>query len=367
MTVCVPVNNRSISGSAFYLAHRPSRQRQKTAEWLREARPMTVLVTGGGGFLGRHIVRKLRERGFPVRVAGRRDYPDLAGDGVECVRADVTDARAIWAACAGVTAVFHVASRSGIWGSRSAYHRDNVIGAENLIAGCRHHGVRLLVYTSTPSVVYGDTPIEGGDESLPYPDRYLTPYAATKAEAERMVLAANGADFRTCSLRPHLVWGPGNDQLIQKLVWRARNNRLAQVGDGKNLVSVSYVENVADAHLAAANALAKGRGAAGKAYFVNDAEPVPCWEFIRRILECAGAPYPKRRVPLWAAYWFGALCELAGHATFRKADPVMTRFLAMQFATSHWFRADAAQRDLGWRPAVSLEEGLKRFAADRAN
>jgi nucleoside-diphosphate-sugar epimerase len=324
-------------------------------------------VTGGGGFLGRHIVRKLRERGFSVRVAGRRAYPDLAAGGVECVRADVADAEAVRNACAGVAAVFHVASRSGIWGPRSVYHRDNVLGAENILAACRHNGVRRLVYTSTPSVVYGDGPIEGGDESLPYPRRYLTPYAATKAEAEQMILAANGDGFRTCALRPHLVWGPGNDQLIQKLIWRARNGRLAQVGDGKNRISVSYVENVADAHVAALDALANGTGAAGKAYFVNDTEPVLCWEFIRRILECAGAPYPKRRVPLWLAYGFGAVCEAAGRLTGRKADPVMTRFLAMQFATSHWFRTDAARRDLGWSPAVSLDEGLCRFAIGLRN
>ena len=151
--------------------------------------------------------------------------------------------------------------------------------------------------------------------------------------------------------------------MIQKLIWRAKNNRLAQVGDGKNRISVSYVENVADAHLAAADALAGEGSAAGKAYFVNDTEPVLCWEFIRRILECAGAPYPKRRVPLWLAYGFGAACEAAGHLTGRKPDPVMTRFLAMQFATDHWFRTDAARRDLGWEPAVSLDEGLRRFAA----
>ncbi len=324
-----------------------------------------ILVTGGGGFLGRHIVRLLTARGDAARVLGRRDYPDLAGQGIDCRRGDVADAAAVHEAAAGCDAIIHAAAIPGVWGDYSLYYAANVVGTQNVVAAARAHGIRRLVYTSTPSVVHGGRGISGGDETLPYPERHLTHYAATKALAERFVLSANSPDLATVAIRPHLMFGPGDTQLIPKLLARAKAGRLRRIGDGKNRISVSYVENVADAHLAALDALSPQSPAAGRAYFVNEPEPVNCWDFINRIVAGAGLPEITRRVPASVAYCAGWLCEKWGNLAGQKTDPLLTRFLVTQLATDHWFTIDAARRDLGWEPRVPLDEGIAIMLRDR--
>lgn len=322
---------------------------------------MRVLVTGGGGFLGSHIVDKLLAAGHEAAVFGRRDYPALRAKGVRCHRGDLADPAAVREAAKGAEAVVHTAAIPGIWGEYDLYYRANVLGTVNMLDAAREAGAARFLYTSTPSVVHGGHSIEGGDESLPYPDHYLTPYAATKAEAEKAVLAANVSGFATAAIRPHLIFGPRDTQLIPKLLQRARAGRLRRVGDGTNLLSVSYVENVADAHVLALEALRPGGKAAGQAYFVNEPEPVNCWDFINSLIRGAGLPEVRRAVPYRLAYAAGWLCEKAYGLLGRKDDPPVTRFLATQLATSHWFRTDKAERDLGWRPRVPLKEGVRRM------
>lgn len=322
---------------------------------------MRVLVTGGGGFLGSHIVDLLLKRGDEVAVFGRRDYPELAAREVRCFRGDLADAGAVRLAVDGSDAVVHAASLAGIWGDRRVYYRTNVTGAKNVLDAARAHGVERLLYTSTPSVVHGGDGIEGGDESLPYPDHFLTPYAETKAIAEKTLLAANGPDLAVAAIRPHLIFGPGDTQLIPKLLARAKSGRLKRVGDGTNRISVSYVENVADAHLLALDQLGPGGKAAGQVYFVNQPEPVNCWDFINSLVVGAGIPAIRKSVPFGLAYRAGWLCEKAWALMGRKDDPPVTRFLAAQLATSHWFKTDKAQRELDWRPRFTLEEGVRRL------
>lgn len=322
---------------------------------------MNAFVTGGGGFLGRHIVSRLLARGDTVRVLGRREYPDLVESGVECVQGDLSDAMLLNECCKGMDVVFHVAAKAGVWGPRESYHRPNVLGTENVLEGCRTAGVPRLIYTSTPSVVYGRDPIEGGDESLPYPDDYLTCYAETKAIAERNVLSANSEDLMTCALRPHLIWGPGDTNLLPRIADRARKGKLKQVGDGTNRVSVSYVENIADAHLAACDKLEKGSPVCGEAYFVNEEKPVNCWQFISELLKAMNCPPVTKTVPFKAAYAAGAAMEATYKLLGKTDEPLMTRFVALQLATSHWFKIDKAKRDLGWEPHISIENGLKQL------
>ncbi len=323
-----------------------------------------ILVTGGGGFLGGHIVRKLLARGDRVRVFGRRDYPELRALGVDCRRGDLADADAVRSAVDGCAAAIHTAAIPGVWGRYEIYYNANFLGTKNLIEAALASGLNRFVHTSTPSVVHGGDSIEGGDESLPYPKRFLTPYAATKALAEKLVLGANSPVLATAAIRPHLIFGPGDTQLIPKLLARARAGRLVRVGDGKNLVSVSYVENVADAHLMLLDALRPGQPPSGGTYFVNEPEPVNCWDFINRIVTGCGLPPVTRGIPYRAAYAAGWLCEKIWSTLGREDDPRLTRFLADQLATSHWFRTDRAARDFGWRPAVSLDEGLRRMLAE---
>jgi nucleoside-diphosphate-sugar epimerase len=323
---------------------------------------MKALVTGGGGFLGSAIVRRLVARGDAVVNFARGDYPELRSLGVSVVRGDVTDLAALTAAAQGCDVVFHVAAKAGVWGRYADYYRANVTGTEIVIAACRACGIRRLVYTSSPSVVFDGRDMEGVDESVPYPEHYHAPYSETKAIAEKLVIRANGADLATVSLRPHLIWGPGDPHLVPRIIARARAGRLRRIGKRPNLVDTVYIDNAADAHVGAADRLGPTTPIAGKTYFITQGEPLPLWEMINRILAAAGLPPVTKSVPAPVAYAAGWLCESVYGLLRLKAEPPMTRFVARELSTAHWFNIDAARRDLGYQPAVSLAEGLKRLA-----
>jgi nucleoside-diphosphate-sugar epimerase len=324
------------------------------------ARP-DVLVTGGGGFLGRGLVRGLLAQGHRVRSFARGAYPDLEALGVEVVRGDLVDAAAVRRACAGCEVVFHNAARAAVWGRYDAFAGPNVAGTRNVLDACRAEGVARLVFTSTASVVFGREDIRGGDESLPYPRRQASPYAATKAEAERLVLAADGPALRTVALRPHLIWGPGDTQIVPRIIAQARAGKVVRVGDGTNVVDTTYIDNAVDAHLRAARALLGERRAAGRAFFISNGEPANLWRLIDRILAEAGLPPVRRSLPAPLAVALGAVVGAVHERLHRPGEPRLTRFLAEELSTSHWFDIGAARRDLGYAPAVSLEEGLRRL------
>lgn len=325
---------------------------------------MRALVTGGGGFLGRYVVEQLQARGDQVRVLGRRDYPDLAASGVECVRGDVADAEIVSQACDGIDVVFHTAAIAGIWGRWEDYYQANVVGTENVIAACRQHRVGRLVQTSSPSVTFDGHDQNGVDESVPYPTRWLAHYPRSKALAEQLALAANQpGKLLTCALRPHLIWGPRDQHLIPRLIERAKSGKLRIVGNGKNLVDMIYVENAAAAHLQAADALTEGGAICGRAYFLSQGEPVVCWDWINDLLKLAEIPPLRRKISYRAAYAIGGLMEAAYRLAGKyDSEPRMTRFLAAQLATNHYFDLSAARRDFGYQPKINLAEGMRRLA-----
>jgi len=318
-----------------------------------------ALVTGGGGFLGSAILRLLREEGgWELRSFSRGAYPDLEAAGIECFRGDLADLEAVEAAVAGSDIVFHVGAKAGVWGKFNEYYEANVRGTEHILAACRKHGVSRLVYTSSPSVVHGGEAIEGGDESLPYPDHFEAPYPETKATAEKMVLAADSGNLATTALRPHLIWGPGDNHLVPKIIERARKGRLRLVGKGDALIDTVYIDNAAEAHLAAARTLEPGAACAGRAYFITNGEPRSVREIINGILKAGGLPPIQKTVPMGVAVTAGKLLELA-HSVFAPgSEPAMTSFLARQLGTAHYFDISAARRDLGWTPRISLDEGF---------
>jgi nucleoside-diphosphate-sugar epimerase len=320
-----------------------------------------VLVTGGGGFIGRAIVKALRARGIDCYVVGRNQYPEIEKLGAVCVRGDIRDRDFLTECSKGVDTFFHVASLTGIWGNWSDYYSVNVLGTENVLYACEKNSIARLVYTSTPSVVFNRQDICNGDETLPYPDTFLCHYAHTKALAEKMVLNANENSFFSCALRPHLVWGPGDPHLIPRLLERGRTGQLKIVGDGKNLVDISYVDNVAHAHLLAADNLAGASTAAGKAYFISQGEPVNLWQWINELFVQVGVPTLKSRLPFFAAYGLGALLENVHRILAPEKEPGMTRFLAEQLAKSHYFSIVKAKEDLGYAPLVTNEEGMRRL------
>jgi nucleoside-diphosphate-sugar epimerase len=321
-----------------------------------------ALVTGAGGFLGQYIVEQLIARGDRVRAFSRRAYPALESHGVEQLQGDIQDSAAVHAACRGIDCVFHVAALAGIWGPWKDYYGINVVGTRNVIAGCIAGDVPRLVYTSSPSVVFKGVNQCGIDEvsAFPYPARWLAHYPHTKALAEGMVLDVSlFGPLRTCALRPHLIWGPRDQHLIPRLIARARAGQLRQVGDGKNLIDAVFVENAAAAHLLAADALQPGSPVCGNAYFITNGEPVNCWDWINEILALADLPPVQRRVSFRAAYAAGAVLEGLWTLLGRTDEPRMTRFLAAQLATSHYFDISAARRDFGYEPKVTMAQGME--------
>jgi nucleoside-diphosphate-sugar epimerase len=324
---------------------------------------MKVLVTGAGGFLGGAVTRRLLERGDEVRCIQRGEYPWLSEAGCEVFTGSLTDAELTATAVTGCDAVIHVAAKAGVWGPWQAYFDANVVATRNLLQACRQHGVGRLVYTSTPSVVHSGGDVEGADESVPVSAHFQTAYPATKAIAEKEVLAANRDDFRTVALRPHLIWGPGDPHLVPRVIARAKAGRLRMVGGGSKKVDTVYVDNAAGAHVCALDRLADDRPAcAGRAYFITQDEPMPQVEFMNRILKAAGLPEETRSVSPKVAWFAGAVLETAFRMVGAKDEPPMTRFVASQLATAHWYDISGARRDLGYEPRISVDEGMKRLA-----
>ena len=327
-----------------------------------------TLVTGGTGFLGRHLVARLLAAGRPVTVLARRADPALVARGVRFITASLDDAPAVAAACAGHATVFHTAAKVGVWGRYADFFRTNVLGTRALLAGCRAHGVARLVYTSTPSVVYNGQALANADESLPLTTSCPSPYPLTKAIAEREVLAANSAapsGLRTIALRPHLIWGVGDPHLVPRVLARARAGRLRIIGDGTNRVDMVHVANAVDAHLAAEQTLSSSQPstACGRPYFITNGEPVLLWEWINQLLTALGEPPVTRRLSLSTAFALGAVCETLWRVLPVTTEPPMTRFIAAELAKDHWFNLAAARRDLGYEPRVSMAAGTAELIA----
>ena len=323
---------------------------------------MKVLVTGGTGFLGRALVERLVARGDSVLVLARRVPGERVPDGAELHQGDVSVPGTIAALARGCGVVFHCAAKAGISGSLEEYRVANVEGTRNAIEGCRRHGVPRLVHTSTPSVVFDGKDMEGADESVPYPAAHESAYAETKAEAERLVLAANSPDLATIALRPHLIWGPGDRHLVPRILERARAGTLALVGDGSNRVDHTFIDNAVDAHLLAERRVAYGAPCAGKAFFISNGEPIALKALLDRILAAAGLPPVEKRVSPGTAVALGFLFEKAHAWLGRSGEPRMTRWLARELSTAHWFDLKAARRDLGYEPRVGIAEGMERLA-----
>ena len=327
---------------------------------------MKVLVTGGGGFLGGAVARRLLARGDEVSVLGRGRYPEVEALGAAGIQWDLSeDKPGLKDALAGFDAVIHSAARAGVWGSRHDYWSINVDGTRRLMEAARAAGVTKFVYTGSPSCTFDGTDHAGATEAdCPYPEDFEAIYPESKAAAERLVLAANGEGFATTSLRPHLIYGPGDPHLLPRVVNRNRAGRLAIVGSGENKVGITFVENAAAAHVQALDVLAPGSANAGKAYFITDPEPVAIWTWINHILGELGEPVVSRKVPLGVARFGGGLLEGIWELFGLDGEPPMTRFVAAQLASTHWYDLSAARDDFGFAPPVGAEDGLESTIAD---
>ncbi|MBC7290842.1 MAG: NAD-dependent epimerase/dehydratase family protein [Actinotalea sp.] len=357
---------------------------------------MRVLVTGASGLLGGTVAALLRDAGHDVRTFQRRPSGVV---GVEDALGTLTDAADVDRAVAGTDAVVHLAAKVSFTGDPADFRRVNVDGTRLVLDAARRHGADRFVQVSSPSVAHTGASIVGADAEPADPEHARGDYARTKAEAELLALAADGPDLRVVAVRPHVVWGPGDTQLVARVAERARAGRLPLLGHGLALIDTTYVDNAASAIVAALDRLdddggdgaapgdggrpgeARGRGddvaavtgrrsVRGQAYVVTNGEPRTVAEMLAGICAAVGVPAPAWRVPASVARTAGGAVErawAAGPGRRPDADePPMTRFLAEQLSTAHWFDQRRTRRDLRWTPAVTLDEGLARLAAHHA-
>lgn len=319
---------------------------------------MRVLVTGATSLLARRTAEALVGRGDEVVVFQRHasplDVPQVLGD--------VRDAAAVSGAMAGCDAVVHAAAKVGVTGTWDEFRSINVDGTANLVEAARRHEVARFVHVSTPSVAHAGRSVVGAVADPPVSGHRRAWYAESKAIAEGIAAAAAIDGLPLVIVRPHLVWGPGDTQLVGRIVERARTGRLALVGDGAALVDSTYIDNASAALVAALDAVAPGARCVGRAYVIANGEPRPISELVRGICAAAGITGEPRRIPLPVALLAGGAVERWWSLTRRSGEPPMTRFLAEQLGTAHWFDPRPARDDLDWQPHVTIDDGLDRLA-----
>ncbi len=320
---------------------------------------MKVLVTGASGFLGRATAAAVRDAGHDVRTFQRRPS---GVDGVADVLGTMTDAAAVTRAVADVDAVVHLAAKVSLAGDPAEFVRVNVDGTRTIVDAARAAGVTRFVFVSSPSVAHTGSSLTGTDAEPAEPGRARGDYARTKAAAELIALDADAPGFAVVAVRPHLVWGPGDTQLVGRIVERARVGRLPLLDSGAALIDTLYVDNAASAMVAALGR-ATDEGVHGNAYVVTNGEPRPVAELLAGICAASGVPAPRVHVPAALARVAGSLVEAVWRVRPGEDEPPMTRFLAEQLSTAHWFDQRRTRRDLHWAPSVSVDEGLARLAA----
>jgi len=319
-----------------------------------------VLITGGSSLIGRGVAEALAARGDEVIVL-QRSHVDGLPDGVGQCQGDIADPAAVADALAGCDGVVHLAAKVGVVGERSEYQRVNVEGTRTLLHAAHVEGVSRFVHVSSPSVAHDGTPIIGGGADPAITDHGSAWYPATKAQGERLAIDADGDGMAVVVLRPHLVWGPGDMQLVGRIVERAQEGKLALVGGGRALVDTTYVDNAVSALIAALDAVEPGAVCAGQVYVVSNGEPRPTRELIEGICAAAGVEFAPRDVPLGVARRVGGVVDRIWPRLGRDDEPPLTRFLADQLGTAHWFDPRPLRDDLGWEPQVSIDEGLRRL------
>jgi nucleoside-diphosphate-sugar epimerase len=317
---------------------------------------MRVLVTGASGFLGRAVAASIVAAGHEVSCFQRRPS-GVAG--AADVLGSITDPAAVARAVAGVDAIVHLAAKVSLAGAPAEFEAVNVGGTRALIDAARAAGVPRLVFVSSPSVAHAGTSITGSDALPADPAHARGDYARTKAAAELLALAADSPELRVVAVRPHLVWGPGDTQLIARIVERARAGRLPLLGHGAALIDSTYIDNAAGAIAAA---LERVDAVHGNAYVITNGEPRPVAELLGGICAAAGVPRPAWSVPAGVARAAGSVIEAAWRVFPGADEPPMTRFLAEQLSTAHWFDQRRTRADLHWTPTVTLDEGLARLA-----
>ena len=321
---------------------------------------MKVLVTGTGSLLLGGIASELLRRGDEVVCLQRRPAAFIGHQNAREVLADVCDEEAVALAAEGCDAIIHGAARVGVVGSQKEFFDTNVRGTENIIHAAAQQGISRLVFVSTPSVAHTGSSLIGAPAGDAEIGRSRSYYAESKAIAERTVLTARNEQLAVVAIRPHLVWGPGDTQLVGRIVERAASGQLAVIGTGNALVDSTYIDNAISAHIAALDALHVGSACDGNAYVVSNGEPRTVNELMRSMCESAGVLFEPRHLSLALGIRLGSVIERLW-PLMRSSEPPITRFVAEQLGTAHWFDQRSVQQDLQWAPTVTIDEGFERL------
>ena len=321
---------------------------------------MKVLVTGTGSLLLGGLASELLRRGDEVVCLQRRPAAFMGHQNAHEVLADICNTDAVALAAKGCDAIIHGAARVGVVGSQKEFYDTNVLGTENILRAAEQQSISRLVFVSTPSVAHTGASLVGAPAGRAEIGRSRSYYAESKAIAERTVLNARNSQLAVVAIRPHLVWGPGDTQLVGRIVERAKSGRLAVVGTGNALVDSTYIDNAISAHIAALDALHIGSACDGKAYVVSNGEPRTVNELMRSMCESAGVPFEPRHLSLTLGIRLGALVERLW-PLMQSSEPPITRFIAEQLGTAHWFDQRVVHNDLKWAPSVTLDEGFKQL------
>ena len=317
-------------------------------------------MTGTGSLLLGGLASELLRRGDEVVCLQRRPAAFMGHQNAHEVLADICDADAVALAAKGCDAIIHGAARVGVVGSQKEFYDTNVLGTENILRAAEQQSISRLVFVSTPSVAHTGASLVGAPAGQAEIGRSRSYYAESKAIAERTVLNARNSQLAVVAIRPHLVWGPGDTQLVGRIVERAKSGRLAVVGTGNALVDSTYIDNAISAHIAALDALHIGSACDGKAYVVSNGEPRTVNELMRSMCESAGVPFEPRHLSLTLGIRLGSLVERLW-PLMQSSEPPITRFIAEQLGTAHWFDQRVVHNDLKWAPSVTLDEGFKQL------
>jgi nucleoside-diphosphate-sugar epimerase len=321
---------------------------------------MKILVTGGTGFLGQALARRLKARGDEVTVMGRNPLllDSLEKEGLRALRCDLADAQAVRSACQGQELVFHSGALSSAWGPAREFFRSNVLGTRNVIAGCEAGGAARLVHVSTPSIYFGYASRLNVREDAPLPQQPANEYARTKLLAEAEIDRAFARGLPVITIRPRAIFGEGDNAILPRLISRLQSGRLRVVGDGKNISDLTYVENVVDALLLCAEAPER---LLGNKYNITNGESRPLWEMIEKVCAALEYDFPRRRISAPVALGLASALEIACRMLPGQPEPLLTRYMVGVLACSTTLDISAAQRDLGYEPRVSVDEGFWRF------
>jgi nucleoside-diphosphate-sugar epimerase len=321
--------------------------------------PMKVLITGATGFLGGSLARRLNHMGWDVTALGRNPAKlnQLEDDGIRAVRADIFKRDEVTASFSDVELVFHCAALPSPWGSFEKFYQANVIGTRNIVQACMDGNVKRLVHVSTPSIYFDYASRIGVKENDPLPEP-ISHYAATKRLAEEEIDKGFAQGLAIVSIRPRAIFGEGDTVIFPRLLSRLKTGRLPILGDGENIVDLTYVQNVVDALLLCAESPAN---TLGKTYNISNDEPVKIWELVERICDELNLPHPKRNISKRAAHTAASVIEFFYSLIPYSPEPPLTRVTVSMLANSTTLDISAAQYELGYQPNISVEEGVRRF------